>query len=82
MTVPRNRQAVERSRCERAAIRSVWLELLQAAPFEPVTAKALAKRLTFPLAERTVRWHMLHIRADALAVATDCIAGVAIYDAG
>jgi hypothetical protein len=65
MTVPRNPKAVRRSQRERAEIRRVWLELVQAEPFERHTAKEIAKRLPFKLARNSIYWHMGKIRLEA-----------------
>jgi hypothetical protein len=62
---PRNRKAVRRALRERAEIRRVWLELVNAEPFERRTAKAIARHLPFKLARSTIYWHMQQIRLEA-----------------
>jgi hypothetical protein len=66
VTAPRNPRAVARSLRERAEIRRVWLELVQAEPFERHDAAAIARRLPFKLSASGIRWHMRHIRTEAL----------------
>jgi repressor of nif and glnA expression len=62
---PRNLKDFERSQALRAEIRRVWLEL-QPTPFHPrPTAKAINRKLSSPLHDRTVRWHMRKIEEVA-----------------
>ena len=65
MTGPRNPRAVKRSLRERAEIRRVWLDLVQAAPFERHDAASIAARLHFKLSPSAIRWHMRAIRTEA-----------------
>jgi hypothetical protein len=62
---PRNPRAVKRSLREREEIRRVWLDLVQAEPFERHTAEAIRRRLTVRLSRRAVAWHMSRIRLEA-----------------
>jgi hypothetical protein len=72
VTTPRNRKAVRRAERERAEIRRIWLELVQAEPFERHTHKDIAKHLPFKLARSTIYWHMQRIRLEAeLEAVTD-----------
>jgi hypothetical protein len=58
VTVPRNPGAIERSLRERAAIKRVWLELLQRRPFARHSAKDVARLLPFQLSDEAINWHL------------------------
>jgi hypothetical protein len=64
MSGPRNKPAWERGQAIRAEIRAILLEHPPLAP--PLTAKALAARLTYRPApsERCIRWHVAAIRTE------------------
>ena len=62
---PRNPRAVARAQRERAAIRAVWLDLVQREPFERHTAKDIARHLPFKLSRSTIYWHMQRISLEA-----------------
>ena len=63
-TGPRNLIAFERSQASRAEILGHLERHSPTAP--PLTAKQIIPRLSRPLSERTVQWHLRKIRQETL----------------
>jgi hypothetical protein len=65
MSGPRNRQAYQRGRERRAAIKALWLELQPTPLHWTPTAEHICALLPFSLSQQAVRWHMQMIRLEA-----------------
>ncbi len=64
MSGPRNRQAYDRGRERRVAIKALWLELQPTPLHWTPTAERIRDLLPFEMSVQAVRWHMQMIRLD------------------